>query len=116
MLSCNEYPKNFLDCCIQQFLNRKYVVTQQCDAPAEPSPSPKYFSLQLLHLGSISNKMWQELSSFIRHKAAVNVKLRYFQSTRKLQSWFSMKDWQALLNQFNILRAGLQYIRTSISA
>jgi len=44
-----------------------------------------------------------ELSSFIRHKAVVNVKLRCFQSTRKLQSWFSVKDWQALLNQFNVV-------------
>jgi len=31
----------------EQFLSRKYVVTQQLDAPAEPSPSPKYISLQL---------------------------------------------------------------------
>jgi len=91
MLSRNGYPNNFLDRCIQQFLNRKYVVTQQRDAPAEPSPSPKYISLQLPYLGSISNNIRQELSSFIRHKAVVNVKLRCFSSTRKLQSWFSIK-------------------------
>jgi len=29
------------------------------------------------------------------------VKLRCFQSTRKLQSWFSIKDRQALPNRFN---------------
>jgi len=78
MLSRNEYPNKFLDRCIRQFLNRKYVVTQQRDAPAEPSPSPKYISLQLPYLGSISNNIRQELSSFIRHKAVVNVKLRCF--------------------------------------
>jgi len=33
----------------------------------------------------------------------VNVKLRCFQSTRKLQSWFSIKDRQALLNRLNIV-------------
>ena len=33
----------------------------------------------------------------------MNVKLRCFQSTRKLQSWFSVKDRQALLNRFNIV-------------
>jgi len=43
----------------------------------------------------------QELTSFIKHKAVVNVKLRCFQSTRKLQSWFSVKGRQALLNRFN---------------
>ena len=91
----------FLDRCIQQFLNRKYVVTQQRGVPAEPSPSPKYIWLQLPYLGSISNNIWQELSSFIRHKAVVNMKLRCFQSTRKLQSWFSVKDRQALLHRFN---------------
>ena len=72
-------------------------------APAEPFPSPKYVSLQLPYLDSISNNIWQELSSFIRHKAVVNVKLRCFQSTRKLQSWFSAKDRQALLNRFNVV-------------
>jgi len=85
----------------QQFLNRKYVVTQQRDAPAEPSPSHKYISLQLPYLGSISNNIRQELNSCIRHKAVVNVKLRCLQSTRKLQSWFSSKNRQALLNLFN---------------
>jgi len=38
MLSRNGYPNNFLDRCIQQFLNSKYSVTQQRDAPAESSP------------------------------------------------------------------------------
>ena len=33
----------------------------------------------------------------------MNVKLRCYQSTRKLQSWFSIKDRQALLNRFNIV-------------
>ena len=33
----------------------------------------------------------------------MNVKLRCFQSTRKLQSWFSVKDRQALLNRFNVV-------------
>ena len=33
----------------------------------------------------------------------MNVKLRCFQSTRKLQSWFSIKDRQALLNRFNVV-------------
>ena len=42
MLSRNGYPDKFLDRCIQQYLNRKYVVLQQRDAPAEHSPSPKY--------------------------------------------------------------------------
>ena len=92
-----------MDRCFQQFLNRKYVFTQQLDAPAEPSPSPKYISLQLPYLGSISNNKRQKLSSLIRHKAVVNVKPRYFQSTRKLQSWFSIKDRQAFLNRFNVV-------------
>ena len=52
---------------------------------------------------AISNNIRRELSSFIRHKAAVNVKLRCFQNTRKLQSWFSVKDQQALLNRFNVV-------------
>jgi len=103
MLSRSGYPDKFLDRCIQQFLNRKYVVTQQRDAPAEPSHSPKYVSLQLPYLGSISNNIRQELSSFMRHQAVENVKLRCFQSTRKLQSWFSVKDRQALLNRFNLV-------------
>jgi len=103
MLSRNGYPNNFLDRCIKQFLKRKYGVTQQRDAPAEPCPSLKYISLQLTHLGSVSNNTRQELSSFIRHKAVVNVKLRCFQSTRKLQSWFSIMDRQALLNLFNVV-------------
>ena len=80
ILSRNGYPNNFLDRCIQQFLNRKYGVTKQRDAPAEPSPSPKYISLQLPYWASISNNIRQQLSSFIRHKAVVNVKLRCFQS------------------------------------
>ena len=33
----------------------------------------------------------------------MNVKLRCFQSTRKLQSWFSIKDRQALPNRFNVV-------------
>ena len=33
----------------------------------------------------------------------MNVKLRCFQSTRKLQSCFSVKDRQALLNWFNVV-------------
>jgi len=78
MLSRNGYPENFLDRCIQQFLNRKYGVTQHRGALAEPFPSPKYISLQLPYLGSISNNIRQEISSFIRHKAVVNVKLRCF--------------------------------------
>ena len=77
--------------------------TKKSNAPAEPSPSPKYISLQLPYLGSISNNIWQELSSFIRHKAVVNVKLCCFQSTRMFQSWFSVKDRQALLNRFNVV-------------
>ena len=52
MLCRNGYPDNFLDRCIQQFLNSKYCVTQQRDAPAESPPSPKYISLQLPYLGS----------------------------------------------------------------
>ena len=56
-----------------------------------------------VYLGSISNNIRQEISSFIRHKAVVNVKLRCFESTRKLQSWFSVKDRQALLNRFNVV-------------
>jgi len=103
MLSRNGYPDKFLDRCIQQFLNRKYVVTQQRDTPVEPSPSPKYTSLQLPYLDSISKSVWRELSSFIKHKAVVNVKRRCFQSTRKLQSWFSVKDRQALLDRFNVV-------------
>jgi len=103
MLSRNGYPDKFLDLCIRHFLNSKYFVTQQRDAPAEQPPSPKYISLQLPYLGSISNNIRQELSSFIRHKAVVNVKLRCFQSTRKLQSWFSVKDRHALLNRFNVV-------------
>ena len=96
-------PQQFLDRCIQQFLNSKYGVTQQRDASAEPSPSPKYISLQLPYLGSVSNNIRQELSSFVRHKAVVNVKLRCFHSTQKLQSCFSTKDRQALLNWFNLM-------------
>ena len=103
MLSRNGYPNNFLDRCNYQFLNRIYGVTQQRDAPAEPSPSPKYISLQLPYLGSVSNNICQELSSFIRHKAVVNVKLRCLQSPRKLQNLFSIKDRQALLNWFNVV-------------
>ena len=90
MLSRHGNPNIFLDLCIQQFLNRKYGVTQQRDTPAEPSPSPKYISLQLPYLGSVCNNIRQELSSFIRHKAVVNAKLRCFQSNRKLESWFSI--------------------------
>jgi len=52
---------------------------------------------------SISNNIRQELSNFIRHKAVVNGKLRCFQNTRKLRSWFSIKDRQALLNRFNVV-------------
>jgi len=96
-------PRQFLDRCIQQFFNRKYVVTQQRNAPAEPSPSPKYILLQLPYLGSISNNIRQELSSFIWHKAVMNVKLHCILSTRKLQSWLSIKDRQALLNRFNVV-------------
>jgi len=103
MLSRNGHPGNCLDRCIQQFLNRKYGVTQQRDASAEPFPSPKYISLQLPYLGSVPNNIRQEPSSFIRHKGVVNVKLRCFQSTRKLQSWFSIKDRKALLNRFNVM-------------
>ena len=33
----------------------------------------------------------------------MNAKLRCLQSTRKLQSWFSVKDRQALLNWFNVV-------------
>jgi len=84
-------------------LCRKYVVTQQHDAPAEPSPSPKYISLQLPYFGSESKNTRQELSSFVRHKDVMNVKLRCFQSTRKLQSWFSVKDRQAIQNRFNVV-------------
>ena len=64
---------------------------QQRDALAEPSSSPKHISLQLPHLGSVSSNIRQELSRFIVHKAVMNVKLRCFQSTQKLQSWFSIK-------------------------
>jgi len=63
MLSRNGYLNNFLDRCIQQFLNRTYGASLQHDAPAEPSPSPKYISLQLPYLGSVSNNIWQELGS-----------------------------------------------------
>jgi len=66
-------------------------------------PLPLPLPLQLPYLGSISNNIRQELSSFIRHKAVVNVKLHCFQSTRKLQRWFSVKDRQALLNRFNVV-------------
>ena len=38
-----------------------------------------------------------------KSKEAVNVKLRCFQCTRKLQSWFSIKDRQALLNRLNVV-------------
>jgi len=103
MLSRNGYPNKFLDRDIQQFLNRKYGVTKQSDAPAEPSPSPKYISLQLPYLGSVSNNIRQEVNSFVRHKAVVNVKLRCFHSTQQLQSWFSIKDRQDLLNWFNVV-------------
>ena len=103
MLFRNGYPNKFLDRYIQQFLNRKYGVTKQSDAPAEPSPSPKYISLQLPYLGSVSNNIRQEVNSFVRHKAVVNVKLRCFHSTQQLQSWFSIKDRQDLLNWFNVV-------------
>jgi len=33
----------------------------------------------------------------------MNVEKRCFQSTRKLQSWFTIKDRQALLNRFNVM-------------
>jgi len=33
----------------------------------------------------------------------MNVKLHCIQSTRKLQSWLSIKDRQALLNRFNVV-------------
>ena len=70
---------------------------------SEPSHSPIYISLQLPYLGSASNNTRQELRNFIRHKAVVNVKLRCFQNTRKLQSWFSVKDRQSLLNRYNVV-------------
>jgi len=60
MFSRNGYPNNFLDRCIQQFLNRKHDVTQR-DSPAEPSPLSKHISLQLPYLGSVSNNIRQEL-------------------------------------------------------
>ena len=103
MLAPNGCPNNFLDRCIQQFLNRKHGVTQQRDSPPERSPSPKYISLQLPYLGSVSNNIRQELSSFIRHRTVVNVKLHCFQNTRKLQSWYSIKDWQALHNCYDVV-------------
>jgi len=70
---------------------------------SEPSHSPIYISLQLPYLGSASNNTQQELRSFIRHKAVVKVKLRCFQNTRKLLSWFSAKDRQSLLNRYNVV-------------
>jgi len=97
------YPNNFLNRCIQQFSSRKHGVRKRRDAPAEPSPSPKYISLQLPYLVSVSHNIRQEVSSFIRHKAEVNVKLRCFQNTQKLQSWFSIKDRQAFLNRHNVI-------------
>jgi len=48
MLSRNGCPNNFLDRCIQQFLNRKYVVTQQRDAPANPLLHPNIFHYNYL--------------------------------------------------------------------
>ena len=86
MLSRNGCPEKFLDRCIQQFLNRKYGVTQQRDPPAESSTSPKYISLQLPYLGSVSNNIRQELSCFVRHKAVVNVKLRCFQVLKSFKA------------------------------
>ena len=69
-----------------------------------PLPSRKYISLQLPCLGSVSNNIRQEFSSFIWQKAVVNVKLRCFQNTRKYQSWFSVnKDRQAFLNRYNVV-------------
>jgi len=78
MLCRNGYPDNFLDRCIQQFLNRKYVVTQQRGAPAEPSPSPKYISLQLPYLGAIPNNIRQDLSSFIKTQGCSERKATLF--------------------------------------
>ena len=64
-----------------------------------PLHHPNYVSLNLPHMGAISNNIRQELSSFIRHKAVTNVNLRWFQNTRKLHSWFSVKDRKDLLNR-----------------
>jgi len=60
-------------------------------------------SLNLPYLDAISNNTRQELSSFIRRKTVVNVKLRCFQNTQKLQSWFSVKDRQTLLNRYSVV-------------
>jgi len=73
------------------------------DSPTEPYPSPKYVSLQLPYLGYASNNIGQELSSFIRHKPVVKLKLRCLQNTRKLQGWFSVEYRQALLNRFKVV-------------
>jgi len=102
-LSRTGYPHNFFDRCILQSLNRKHGVTRQCGSPAVPPPSLKHISLQLPYLGSVSSNIRQELSSFVRRKAVVNVKLRCFENTQKLQSWFSVKDRQVLLNRFNVV-------------
>jgi len=59
--------------------------------------------LQLRYLGSISNNIRQELSCFVRNKAAVNMRLRCFQNSLKLLIWFSIKDRQALLNHYNVV-------------
>ena len=42
-------------------------------------------------------------SAALQDTRLVNVKLRCFQSTRKFQRWFSIKDRQALLNRFNVV-------------
>ena len=76
MLSRNGCSNNFLDRCIQQ-------------SQAQNTVS--------------HDNIRQELSSFIKIKAAVSVKLRCFQNIRKLQSWFSVEERQALLNHYNVV-------------
>jgi len=92
LILCEGYlaSQQFFDHCMKQLLNRKRCVIRQRDASAGPSHLPKYISLQLPYLGSISNNIREKLSTFIRHKAVINVKLRCFQNTRKLESWLAV--------------------------
>jgi len=110
MLSSNRHPNNFLDCRIQQFLNRKHNVTQQCDSPAEPSPSPKYIiSLQLPYLGSVSLATYSRTQQFYKtqgcskHEAAFFFKiLKSFKAGSRSRT---SKLYSTIIMLFTRLRA-----------
>jgi hypothetical protein len=101
-LAKNGYPRNFVDTCINQLLNKKHH-SNSCKDSSEDIKPDMYTVVKFPFLGDVSHHIRNEIQQFLFRYTTGKIRTRFINTTNPISNFFRYKDRQELLLRANVV-------------